>query len=276
MENNEKLIDVKKVIADKNPKLLKVFPNFIINYIKRIVHEDEINEHIINNKGIDGIEFVKNTLFKLFGVNIQYEGLENLKKSQRYIVTSNHPMGGLDGLAIMYVVSIVNPNIKVPVNDLLLYIPNLKTLFLPINKHGRQNVEAAKEIEKAYASDAVIIYFPAGLASRKINGEIMDLEWKKSFIQKARQYQRDIIPVYTSGRNSNFFYNLANLRKKLGIKSNIEMFFLSNEMFKQKDKNIKIIIGEPIPYTTFDKFKSDSEWAQYVKNIVYELRKKSE
>jgi putative hemolysin len=240
------------------------------------VHEDEINEHIINNKGIDGIEFVKNTLFKLFGVNIQYEGLENLKKSQRYIVTSNHPMGGLDGLAIMYVVSIVNPNIKVPVNDLLLYIPNLKTLFLPINKHGRQNVEAAKEIEKAYASDAVIIYFPAGLASRKINGEIMDLEWKKSFIQKARQYQRDIIPVYTSGRNSNFFYNLANLRKKLGIKSNIEMFFLSNEMFKQKDKNIKIIIGEPIPYTTFDKFKSDSEWAQYVKNIVYELRKKSE
>ena len=198
MENNEKLIDVKKVTADKNPKLLKVFPNFIINYIKRIVHEDEINEHIINNKGIDGIEFVKNTLFKLFGVNIQYEGLENLKKSQRYIVTSNHPMGGLDGLAIMYVVSIVNPNIKVPVNDLLLYIPNLKTLFLPINKHGRQNVEAAKEIEKAYASDAVIIYFPAGLASRKINGEIMDLEWKKSFIQST--------PVSTRYHTSLYFW----------------------------------------------------------------------
>lgn len=271
MESNEKLIDIRKVISDKNPNLLKILPGFIINYIKRIVHEDEINNHIANNKGIVGVEFVENTLFKLFGVNIQYEGLENLKKSQRYIVASNHPLGGLDGLAIMYVVSRVNPNIRVPVNDLLLYIPNLKPIFLPVNKHGKQSIDAAIEIEEAYSSDSAIIYFPAGLASRKINGKIMDLEWKKSFIQKARQYHRDIIPVFTSGRNSNFFYNLANLRKTLGIKANIEMFFLSNEMFKQKDKNVKIIIGEPIPYTFFDKSKSDKEWAQYVKDIVYKI-----
>ncbi|MDI6833760.1 MAG: 1-acyl-sn-glycerol-3-phosphate acyltransferase [Bacteroidales bacterium] len=271
MENNEKLIDIRKVIGDKNPNLLKILPNFVINYIKNIVHEDEINAHIANNKDIFGVQFVENTLFDLFGVKIQYQGLENLKKSERFIVASNHPMGGLDGLAIMYVVSKINPNIKVPVNDLLLYIPNLKPIFLPVNKHGKQSSEAAIEMEEAYNSDAAIIYFPAGLASRKINGKIMDLEWKKSFIQKARQYHRDIIPVYISGKNSNFFYNLANLRKKLAIKSNIEMFFLSNEMFKQKDKNIKIICGEPISYNFFDKSKTDKEWAQYVKDIVYKL-----
>lgn len=271
MENNEKLIDIRKVIGDKNPNLLKILPNFVINYIKNIVHEDEINAHIANNKDIFGVQFVENTLFDLFGVKIQYQGLENLKKSERYIVAANHPMGGLDGLAIMYVVSKINPNIKVPVNDLLLYIPNLKPIFLPVNKHGKQSSDAAIEIEEAYNSDAAIIYFPAGLASRKINGKIMDLEWKKSFIQKARQYHRDIIPTYISGKNSNFFYNLANLRKKLAIKSNIEMFFLSNEMFKQKDKNIKIIFGEPISYNFFDKSKTDKEWAQYVKDIVYKL-----
>ncbi|HOK21179.1 MAG TPA: 1-acyl-sn-glycerol-3-phosphate acyltransferase [Bacteroidales bacterium] len=271
MENNEKLIDIRKVIGDKNPNLLKILPNFVINYIKNIVHEDEINAHIANNKDIFGVQFVENTLFDLFGVKIQYQGLENLKNSERYIVASNHPMGGLDGLAIMYVVSKINPNIKVPVNDLLLYIPNLKPIFLPVNKHGKQSSDAAIEMEKAYNSDAAIIYFPAGLASRKINGKIMDLEWKKSFIQKARQYHRDIIPVYISGKNSNFFYNLANFRKKLAIKSNIEMFFLSNEMFKQKDKNIKIIFGEPISYNFFDKSKTDKEWAQYVKDIVYKL-----
>ena len=271
MEHNEKLIDIRKVIGDKNPNLLKFLPNFVINYIKKIVHEDEINAHIAKNKDIFGVQFVENTLFDLFGVKIQYQGLEYLKKSERYIVASNHPMGGLDGLAIMYVVSKINPNIKVPVNDLLLYIPNLKPLFLPVNKHGKQSSDAAVEIEEAYNSDAAIIYFPAGLASRKINGQIMDLEWKKSFIQKARQYHRDVIPVYISGKNSNFFYNLANIRKKLAIKSNIEMFFLSNEMFKQKDKNIKIIFGEPISYNFFDKFKTDSEWAQYVKDIVYKL-----
>jgi len=271
MENNEKLIDIRKVIGDKNPNLLKILPNFVINYIKNIVHEDEINAHIANNKDIFGVQFVENTLFDLFGVKIQYQGLENLKNSERYIVASNHPMGGLDGLAIMYVVSKINPNIKVPVNDLLLYIPNLKPIFLPVNKHGKQSSDAAIEMVKAYNSDAAIIYFPAGLASRKINGKIMDLEWKKSFIQKARQYHRDIIPVYISGKNSNFFYNLANFRKKLAIKSNIEMFFLSNEMFKQKDKNIKIIFGEPISYNFFDKSKTDKEWAQYVKDIVYKL-----
>ena len=271
MENNEKLIDIRKVIGDKNPNLLNMLRNFVINYIKNIVHEDEINAHIANNKDIFGVQFVENTLFDLFGVKIQYQGLENLKNSERYIVASNHPMGGLDGLAIMYVVSKINPNIKVPVNDLLLYIPNLKPIFLPVNKHGKQSSDAAIEMEKAYNSDAAIIYFPAGLASRKINGKIMDLEWKKSFIQKARQYHRDIIPVYISGKNSNFFYNLANFRKKLAIKSNIEMFFLSNEMFKQKDKNIKIIFGEPISYNFFDKSKTDKEWAQYVKDIVYKL-----
>jgi putative hemolysin len=100
----------------------------------------------------------------------------------------------------------------------------------------------------------------------------MDLQWKKTFITKARKYKRDIIPVYISGRNSGFFYNLASWRRKLGIRANIEMLYLVDEMAKQKGKSIKISFGQPIPYTTFDRSKTDVQWAEYVKNKVYSIK----
>jgi putative hemolysin len=155
-----------------------------------------------------------------------------------------------------------------PVNDILLYLPNLKELFIPINKHGN-NTENVEIIQKTFDSEKLILYFPAGLVSRKQKSRIMDLEWKKTFISKAIQYQRDIIPVYIEGRNSSFFYRLANLRKSLKIKANIEMLLLPDEMYKQKNKNISIYIGKPIPYQTFDHSYSYNEWAQKVKRYVY-------
>jgi putative hemolysin len=162
-------------------------------------------------------------------------------------------------------------DIKTTMNDIILNLPNLRPLSIPINKHG-SNSSNLQNIEDTFASDCIIIYFPAGLVSRKTNGLIKDLPWKKTIISKARKHQRDIIPVYINGRNSNFFYNLANIRKRLKIKANIEMIFLVDEMYKQKNKVIEIRFGKIIPYQTFDKRYSDNEWARLIQDHVYKLK----
>jgi putative hemolysin len=162
-------------------------------------------------------------------------------------------------------------DIKFPVNDILTSIENFSGIFLPVNKHGAQGKDAARRIEEAYSSSGQILYFPAGLCSRKKRGIIKDLPWHKSFISKAVQHKRDIVPAYFSGRNSDFFYNLSNARKLLGIKANIEMLYLADEMFRQKDKEISLVFGKKIPWETFDKSRSAPEWADWVKSKSYEL-----
>ncbi|HRS53288.1 MAG TPA: 1-acyl-sn-glycerol-3-phosphate acyltransferase [Bacteroidales bacterium] len=266
-----KLIDVEKVIASKNPRLLKILPKFVINYLKKILHQEEINKVLYEYKDTHGLYFVRNIL-KNFNAKINVSGLENIPSEGACIVAANHPLGGLDGMALMHVVGTIRKDIIFPVNDLLLNLPNLKELFIPINKHG-SNVENINILEEAFLSDKIILYFPAGLCSRKIKGKIYDLEWKKTFITKAKQYKRDIIPTYIDGQNSNFFYKLANLRKTLGIKANIEMLYLVDEMYKQYNKEINITFGKKIPFFTFTKDKKDIYWAAYVKNIVYSLSK---
>jgi putative hemolysin len=163
-------------------------------------------------------------------------------------------------------------NIKFPVNDLLTFLKNLNGIFLGINKHGAQGRAAILKLEEAYASDCQILYFPAGLCSRKIKGEIRDLTWQKSFITKAIQYERDVVPLHFSGKNSNFFYNLSNIRMRLGIKTNFEMLYLPDEMFRQKGKEISLIFGKPISWRSFDNSRSHAEWAEEVKKISYRLR----
>ena len=270
---NEKFIDVEEAIRKKNANLLKILPKFLINYIKRITHQDDLNELVNNHRDEFGLKFVNSMLHDL-GTSCEVFGLENVPDSGRFIFASNHPLGGLDGMVFMNEAGKKHSSLKFIVNDLLLNINNLEPVFIPVNKHGRQSVEYAKKIEDAYASDIQILYFPAGLCSRKIKAQIIDLPWHKSFIVKAIKYKRDVVPAYFEGRNTNFFYNLANLRKMLGIKANIEMLFLVDEMFKQRGKPIKLIFGKPIPYSTFDHSKTTTEWAAYVRNIAYDLKKK--
>ena len=264
-------IDLEEIIRNKNPRLLKMIPRFILNYVKRIIHQNDVNGALERYKDKEGLDFVESILND-FGANIKAFNLENIPQTGRYILASNHPLGGLDGMALMHVAGKVRRDIVFPVNDILLYLRNLKILFIPINKHGK-NIENKNLIDNAFASDVMILYFPAGLCSRKQKGEIMDLEWKNTFIKKAIQYKRDIIPVHIDGRNSIFFYNLANWRKRLGIKANIEMLYLVDEMFNQHEKDVNITFGKPISYKVFDnKFKSN-EWAKQIKNHVYELGK---
>ena len=263
-------IDVKEVLHSKNPALSRTIPGFVINYLKRIVHQDELNEFLNKWGHLRDSELIAAGL-EHFEIKFKVLGDENIPKSGRFIFVSNHPLGGLDGLVFIYELSKHFNNVKFPVNDILTNIRNLSGIFLPVNKHGVQAKDAAILIEEAYESDKQILYFPAGLCSRKKRGVIKDLQWHKSFITKSIQHKRDIVPAFFSGRNSNFFYNLANIRQFLGIKANIEMLYLADEMFKQKDKEINLVFGKPIPWETFDKTKSALEWADWVKSKSYEL-----
>lgn len=266
----EKFIDIEKVIAGKNPRLLKIIPGFLIRYLKRVIHQDKLNEVLNRLREKQGLDFVEEILNE-FKANIVVKGEENLRLADRYVVVSNHPLGGLDGLALMHAVGKIRQDIVAPVNDFLMYLPNLRPLFIPVNKHG-SNAANIRIFDETFESDKAILYFPAGLCSRKVNGNIIDLDWKKTFLSKARKFQRDILPVHISGRNSAFFYNLANFRKFIGLKANIEMLYLVDEMFRQKNKDIVITFGKPIPLSTFDKRMNDNDWAAMVRNHVYRLK----
>ncbi len=270
MEKEPVRIDIEKAIAQKNPRLLRLLPGFVLRYLKRIIHEEELNEILSRYGHLRGLDFVSAAL-DYMGVTYTTYGTENIPRQGRFIFVSNHPLGGLDGLVFIKVIGEIFPEIRFPVNDLLLNIPSLNDIFLPVNKHGAQSRQAVRAIEEAYASEAQILYFPAGLCSRKIKGKIVDLEWKKHFITKAVEYERDVIPVFFSGKNSNFFYNLSNLRIMLGLKANIEMIYLPDEMFKQKGKSLALKIGEPLSYKMFDRSRTPAEWAAWVKEKVYRM-----
>ena len=266
-------IDIKQVLRQKAPSAARKIPGFMVDYLIRTVHQDELNEILRRYHDKDGVAFMQE-LIGYFDLNLELVNEENIPAEGRYIFASNHPLGGLDGLCLSAIIGgRFDGKIRYLVNDLLLYLSNLRSIFVPINKHGAQGKKNAELIEKAYASDNQIITFPAGLCSRKQNGKIQDTEWKKSFIQKAVEYRRDIVPVFFEGRNSNFFYRLANMRKALGIKMNYEMIYLPDEMFKSKHKTYSIHFGKPIPWQTFDSSRKPAEWAEWVKEIVYNLKK---
>lgn len=267
---NSPKIDIKNVFYSKNPRLARLIPWFVYGYLKRIIHEDFINDFLSRHGAKQDLEFVEASIQE-FGVTIEVTGTENLPQSGKFIFVSNHPLGGFDGIVIMKVISRHYKSFKFLVNDILMNIKNLNGLFIPINKHGKQGAESAKQIEETFLSDAQVLTFPAGLVSRKIKGQIVDLPWHKNFIVKAVQYQRDVIPIHMSGRNTGFFYRLANFRKFLGIKANIEMLYLADETYKHRNKHLVVKFGKPIPWQTFDKSKKPNEWAKWVKEKVYEL-----
>jgi len=269
---SKKFIDIERAIALKNPTLLKWMPGFLLNYVKRVTHEKWLNTVIEAHLSKKGLDFA-DALIREFQIEVELIGSENLPLSGGVILASNHPLGGMDGIAFMHAVGKIRPDIRFLVNDLLMTFDNFEPIFVPVNKHGRNSKEANLKIEEVYANGHAILIFPAGLVSRKQKGQIKDLEWKKSFISKAKKYQLQVIPCHIGGKNSEFFYNLSNLRKKIGIKANIEMFWLVDEMYRQRGKRLQIKIGKPVLPQYFTKEKSDAHWAEYMKSEVYKLEK---
>lgn len=273
-EEKKDFINIEEIISAKNPKLLKLLPGFLINYLKRIIHQDFVNAFIRKHGHKNSFDFA-DAIIEDFGPRVTYSGLENLPESGGAIIASNHPLGGLDAIALIQKVGLKRKDIKFIVNDILLSLKNFENEFVGVNKHGKNPVATLENIDKQYNSDQLVLIFPAGLVSRKQNhGVIKDLEWKKSFITKAKKFNRPIIPVHISGNNSSFFYNLSKIRNFFKLKANIEMLYLVDEMYHQRNKSIHITFGQPITPDQFNDSKSDFQWAQIVKEFIYKYNSK--
>ena len=269
----EKYIDVAKSIKESDSKLLAKLPNFIVRLISKIVKERQINELLNKYSDTIGGDFLENILKEL-NITLEIEGLENLPKNEKCFFASNHPFGIIDGLILTSIIYHRYGHLKAIANDAFDYIPHLKPFIISVNVYGKSSKEHITALEKTYQSNIPITHFPAGAVSRITAGKIQDDVWKKSFIKKAKQHKRDIVPFYIHGKNSNLFYSIYRIRKWFGISQNIELVLLPGEMFKKRNKIIKINIGKPIPHNSLDKTASDSEWAQKVRNQVYQLGKK--
>lgn len=265
---------LEELIRAKNPRLLGRIPRCALRYLKRILHLDSVNGTIRANPGAKGVEFADRVLAEM-QVAYQAHGLEALPEQGRYLFVSNHPLGGLDGLVLISSIGHRWPELYFPVNDFLTLIPQFQDIFIPINKHGAQSQSAAQRLNEAYASNGQVLYFPAGLCSRRIRGQIVDLEWKSNFIAKAIEFRRAVVPIFFGGRNSRWFYNLAWLRHFLRIKVNIEMLYLVDEMYRQQGTTLDLQVGTPIAWETFTCSSHDRQgWANWVREQVYRLGEK--
>ncbi len=275
-EITEKTIDIDHILKGKMGSKAKFVPKFARNWLKRIIHQDEVNAFLWDSRDKTGVEWLEATL-RYLDVTLEIEGKENLPAKddgRLYTFVSNHPLGGADGVALGAIIGKqYDGRFRYLVNDLLMNLPGLAPLCIPINKTGHQSRNFPAMVEAGFKSDHHMLMFPAGLCSRKINGEIHDLDWKKTFITKSVETQRDVVPIHFSGENSDRFYRIANICKRLGIKFNIAMLFLVDEMYKNVHKTFHVTIGKPIPWQTFDKSKSATQWALHVEDIVYQLGK---
>lgn len=270
MEEAEKTIDLEKTIRNSNSSFLKKLPGFVVKILKRIVHQDDLNASIYRSRHLQGIPFI-NDILEGWNVDVISKGLENIPPAGRFIFVANHPVGGMDALSFFSSAGRVCPDIISPSNQILSIIPNIRELMVGLNVFGRQTKETAAKLHQLFESDSQILIFPAGEVSRKTKGIIADPVWQKTFISKAIEYKRDIMPAHISGRNSNLFYYVANLRKFLMIKMYIETMLLPREMMKLRGKPMTVTFGKPIPWQTFTNDKTHTEWAQKVKSIVYSL-----
>jgi len=270
----EKTIDIERILKSKMGAKSKWVPKPIVKWLKHIAHEDFVNTFLWKARDLKGTPWLEACL-NYQGVTIQVEGTENLpakEDPQRYTFVSNHPLGGIDGVAIGSVIGRqYDDHFRYLVNDLLMNLPGLAPLCIPINTTTKKSRSFPEVVEAGFKSDNHILMFPAGLCSRKRNGVIRDLTWRKTFISKSVEYKRDVVPIFFEGQNSDFFYRLSNISDRLIKKVNIAMLFLADEMYKNNGKTFRIKIGKPIPWQTFDRSKSPVEWAEYVKNIVYSL-----
>ncbi len=269
-----KTIDIDKVLEGKLGSKKKWVPWFVTSWLKRITHQDYLNDFIWESRNLEGTPWLEATLNHL-GVKLDVVGMENLPAKddgKLYTFVSNHPLGGADGVALGAIIGRhYDDRFRYLVNDLLMYLPGLAPLCIPINKTGKQNRNFPAMVETGFKSDNHMLMFPAGICSRKHNGVIRDVPWTKTFIAKSVEYKRDVVPIHFEGENSNFFYRLANFSDKYVKKVNIAMLYLVDEMYKNRFKTFRITIGKPIPWQTFDKSKTPLEWAQYVQDKVYEL-----
>lgn len=269
----EKTIDLNNILRSKMGSKAKWVPRPLVWWLKRIIHQDEVNKYLWESRHLTGTEWLEECV-RYLDATLDIVGAENLPDKddgRLYTFVSNHPLGGEDGVALGAIIGRhYDSRFRYLVNDLLMNLPGLAPLCIPINKTGKQGRDFPKMVEAGFQSDNHMLMFPAGLCSRRKNGVVEDIAWKKAFISKSVEYQRDVVPIHFGGENSSFFYRLANFSDRY-LPFNLAMLFLVDEMYKNVHKTFRISIGKPIPWQTFDKSKTPMEWAQYVKEQVYKL-----
>lgn len=270
----EKTIDLDLILSSKMGSKAKFVPRPFVSWLKRVIHQDEVNRFLWESRHLSGTEWLEECV-RYLDMTLQIVGEENLPAKddgKLYTFVSNHPLGGADGVALGSIIGRhYDGNFRYLVNDLLMNLPGLAPVCIPINKTGSQSRSFPQMVEDGFKSDNHILMFPAGICSRRIDGKVQDIAWKKTFITKSVEYQRDVVPIHFSGSNSDFFYKLASFSDKYVKKINIAMLFLVDEMYKNVHKSFQVTIGKPIPWQTFDKSKSASTWAQEVRSRVYAL-----
>ena len=269
-DESYRIIDIFRVVRNAESKFIRALPRFAVNIIREFIHEDDMNLVIFHNRDKSGVPFIDSVLNE-WKVKVDITGDENIPPSGRFIFVANHPVGAMDSLAFFSMIYRHFPDVVSPSNEMLNHIPNLRPILLGINVFGRNTRETIEKLNELFNSDTQIMIFPSGEVSRRKKGIISDPVWQKTFITKAVDYKRDVIPVHISGRNSSLFYFIANLRKSLGIKMYIETLLLPREMIKQRNSTFKLTVGKVIPYQTFNGTKTHHEWAQEVKSLTCSL-----
>ena len=269
----EKTVDIDNILKSKLGSKAKFLPRPRVSWLKRIVHQDQVNAYLWESRHLVGTEWLEECV-RYLDATLDIVGEENLpdkNDGRLYTFVSNHPLGGEDGVALGAIIGRhYDGRFRYLVNDLLMNLPGLAPLCIPINKTGKQGRDFPKMVEAGFQSDNHMLMFPAGLCSRRKNGEVRDIDWKKTFIAKSVEYKRDVVPIHFSGQNSNRFYRLANFSDRF-LPFNFAMLFLVDEMYKNVHKTFRVTIGKPIPWQTFDHSRKPAEWAQWVKDRVYEL-----
>lgn len=272
-ESVEKTIDIKRILKDKMGSKARFVPCFLVAWLKKIIHEDEVNRFLWENRNLKGTEWLT-ACVQYLDMTLDIVGAENLpdkNDGKLYTFVSNHPLGGQDGVSLGSIIGRhYDGKFRYLVNDLLLNLPGLKPVSIGINKTGKQSRDFPRMVEAGFNSDNHLLMFPAGLNSRRINGEIHDLPWKKTFITKSVETHRDVVPIHFSGQNSKRFYRIAKFSDRY-LPFNLAMLFLVDEMYRNVGKTFCITIGKPIPWQTFNKTKTPMEWANFVEERVYAL-----
>jgi putative hemolysin len=270
-----KVIDIEKAIRSSSSKFVSSLPGFVVRLIEKFVYQDEMNECIARHSEKSGVPFI-NDILDEWKVKIVIKGGENVPGSGRFVFVANHPVGGIDALSFLSTIYRFFPDVISPSNQLFNYIPNLHPVILGVNVFGSNTRETAGKFNRLFESGSQIMIFPAGIVSRRAGGVISDLPWQKTFVTKSVKYNRDIIPVHISGRNSNLFYVIAGLRKLLGIKMSVEIVLLPREMMKQRNSTVTFTIGKPIPRELLAGEGTDHEWALKIRTLVYNLPEKND
>ncbi len=268
------MIDAQRILKETYPDFKLGKDNKLaVKALKKLLHEDDFNAVINKNQHLRGFAFL-DKLLSYFSFNYQVgnSAYNNIPSEGRLLIVANHPIGTLDGLALVKLVRSVRPDVRIVANRVLSHMEPLQSIFLPVDvltdkkglKDSYQTMLAALENEEA------IIIFPAGEVSRITPKGIRDGKWQTGFLKMAKKARCPILPIYIKAKNSALFYSMSTLYKPLGT------MLLVKEMFNKKGQEIKFKIGAPIPFAAFENSEeSNKQLAQRFRKHVQNLDKKN-